>query len=63
MMLLLWHQLHPPSTTPKMLLVILLLRAGAQADDNDVEIVGSPLLVIEERPQEKRKSNDGCDGQ
>ena len=35
---------------------------GAQADDNDVEIVGSPL-VIEERPQEKRKSNDGGDGQ
>ena len=35
---------------------------GTQADDNDVEIVGSPL-VIEERPQQKRKSNDGGDGQ
>jgi hypothetical protein len=31
---------------------------GAQADDNDVQIVGVPP-AIEERPHEKRKSNDG----
>jgi hypothetical protein len=35
--------------------------SGAQADDNDVQIVGVPP-AIEERPHEKRKSNDG-DGQ
>jgi hypothetical protein len=34
---------------------------GTQADDDDVQIVGVPP-AIEERPQEKRKSNDG-DGQ
>ena len=31
---------------------------GAQSDDDDVEIVGLPP-AIEERPQEKSKSNDG----
>jgi hypothetical protein len=31
---------------------------GAQSDDDDVEIVGLPP-AIEERPQEKHKSNDG----
>jgi hypothetical protein len=34
---------------------------GSQADDDDVQIVGVPP-AIEERPHEKRKSNDG-DGQ
>ena len=31
---------------------------NAQSDDDDVEIVGSPP-AIEERPQEKHKSNNG----
>ena len=31
---------------------------GAQSDDDDVEIVGSPR-AIEERPQETRKSSNG----